>query len=113
MQNFTISFPESDGTLVIQDNAGGSVQLNPVQAMDLMDFLLRKAEVIRGHMRADAIEERAWNEFLKQNAICSMGVLEISEAERLALLEPTPFDSGICKCGKFVEAGRLHEHKCS
>ncbi len=40
------------------------------------------------------------------------GHLEPSEQERLSLLEPTPFDSGVCHCGEFVPAGRLHEHKC-
>lgn len=125
MSNFTISFPESKGMLSIQDSIGGSIQLNPVQAMDLMDFLLRKAEMIRACMSTDALETAAWESFQRQNAIecvCGLegckgldGVIpgELSEAERLSLLEPTPFDSGVCKCGKFVAAGRLHEHQCS
>lgn len=113
MKNFTITFPLEQGMLNISDNFGGSVQLNPVQAMDLMDFLLRRAETIRRCMSTDAIEERAWSEFLKQNTVSGIGAMEISEAERLALLEPTPFDAGVCKCGKFVEAGKLHEHQCS
>jgi hypothetical protein len=98
--------------LHIADNFGGSVQLNPVQAMDLMDFLLRHAERIRKYMSTDALEAHAWNEFLKQNAVNGLAPMELSEAERLALLEPTPFDSGVCRCGKFVAAGRLHEHQC-
>lgn len=113
MQNFIITFPESNGALNIQDNAGSVVQLNAVQAMDLMDFLLRHAQIIRACMSTDAIEERAWQAFLKQNAVNGVAPLEISEAERLALLEPTPFDAGVCKCGEFVAAGRLHEHHCS
>lgn len=113
MQNFTITFPLSDGTLNIQDNTGSTIQLNPAQAMDLMDFLLRHAETIRRCMSTDAIEERAWSEFLKQNAVNGIGALEVSEAERLALLEPTPFDAGVCRCGAFVAAGKLHEHQCS
>jgi hypothetical protein len=125
MQNFTITFPESKGVLHIQDNFGGAIQLNPVQAMDLMDFLLRHAERIRGHMSTDALETAAWESFQRQNAIeCICGVpgckgleglipSELSEAERLSLLEPTPFDAGVCKCGAFVAAGRLHEHQCS
>lgn len=125
MQNFTISFPESNGTLNIQDNAGSAIRLNPVQAMDLMDFLLRHAGRIRKYMSTDALETAAWESFQRQNAIeCICGVPgckgleglipnELSEAERLSLLEPTPFDSGVCRCGAFVEAGRLHEHQCS
>jgi hypothetical protein len=35
-----------------------------------------------------------------------------SEAERLSLLEPTPYDAGVCKCGEFVAAGMLHAHRC-
>jgi hypothetical protein len=124
LKNFTITFPEQQGMLNISDNFGGSVQLNPVQAMDLMDFLLRHAERIRKHMSTDAIEAHAWEAFERHNAItCICGVegckgldgiipSELSEAERLSLLEPTPFDSGVCKCGAFVEAGKLHEHKC-
>ena len=112
MKNFIITFPESKGMLNIADNFGDSVQLNPVQAMDLMDFLLRHAEHIRACMSTDDVEERAWSEFLKQSAVNGIGAMEISEAERLSLLEPTPFDAGVCKCGAFVEAGKLHEHKC-
>lgn len=112
MKNFTITFPLEQGMLHISDKFGGAVQINPVQAMDLMDFLLRHAERIRGHMSTDAIEERAWNEFLKQNAIDGVGAMEPSEAERLSLLEPTPFDAGVCKCGEFIPAGKLHEHRC-
>jgi hypothetical protein len=123
MQNFIITFPEQ-GMLSIQDNAGNTVLLNPKQAIDLMDFLLKYAELIRGYMSTDELEVGAWEAY--QNAIepCECGVEgckglegiipdELSEAERLSLLEPTPFDSGICRCGAFVEAGRLHEHQCS
>lgn len=100
--------------LHIADNLGGSVQINPVQAMDLMDFLLRHAERIRACMSTDDVEVEAWEAFLKQNAVNGIGALEVSEAERLALLEPTPFDAGVCgSCKAFVEAGKLHEHQCS
>ena len=76
----------------------------------------------------DGLDEqgrKAWNAFRVDNAIqCICGVPgckgldgiipdELSEAERLSLLEPMPFDSGVCgSCGEFVAAGRLHEHRC-
>jgi hypothetical protein len=54
------------------------------------------------------IEEEMRNKYQSED----INPLEPSETERAALLEPTPYDAGVCTCGEFVAAGKLHEHKC-
>jgi hypothetical protein len=46
----TIIFDEARAFLYIADNFGGNIDLNPKQAMELLDFLLQNAKDIRGYI---------------------------------------------------------------
>jgi hypothetical protein len=86
-----VLFDEARAFLYISDNFGGNIDLNPKQALELMDFLLREAETIRGYTLVEEMAEaeqemqaldtsvdpdgldkegqQAWNEYQRPEAI--------------------------------------------
>src|SRR5437879_2221266 len=77
LKEFTFLFDEGRAYLYIADNFGGNVDLNPQQAIELMDFLLLHAEDIRGYtlkyggeeQKMQVLEEAMWEEYLDEEAI--------------------------------------------
>lgn len=58
-------FDEARAFLYIADNFGGNIDLNPKQAMELLDFLLEKAEDIREYIQDDDCDHTC-------NCVCSL-----------------------------------------
>lgn len=56
-RQLTVTFDEARAFLYISDNFGGNIDLNPKQAMELLDFLLQKAEDIRGYITPEDIAQ--------------------------------------------------------
>lgn len=71
------------------------------------DYPESLAEIYEQEQGMRALEEAMWKKYQAEEALVP------SEEERLSLLEPTPYDAGVCQgCGEHIAAGMLHEHQC-